>query len=75
MLVVVSKKILKKQLNCITLKVKKAAPTVSKQTKVPPKVKVPMKVSARRSVVVPNQGVVGIRVGARKTATRTISLP
>ena len=70
-----SKKTLKKQSNCIAPKVKKAASTVPKQIKAPPKVKAPMKVSARRSVVVPNQGVVGIRVGARKTATCTISLP
>ena len=71
----VSKKTLKKQLNYTVPKAKKAAPTVSKQTKVPPKTKVPMKISARRSIVVLNQGVVGIRVGVRKTATRTISLP
>ncbi len=75
MLAVVSKKTPKKQLNSTVPKAKKAALTVLKQTKAPPKTKALIKVSARRSVVVPDQGVVTLVVVVTKTSSHTITLP
>jgi len=49
---IASKKTLKKQLNSTIPKAKKAAPTALKPTKAPPKTKAPIKVLARRSVVI-----------------------
>ena len=70
-----AKKALKEQQNRMGTKAKKAAPTVLKRTKALHKVKAPVKVSVRRNVVVPDQGVVVMGGGVRKTATRTITLP
>ena len=56
-------------------KAKKAAPTVPKQPRALLKVKAPIKVSARRSIIVPNPLEVVVVPEARKTATRTITRP
>ncbi len=54
---------------------KKAALTMSKRTKAHSKVKEVIKVFAQHSVLVLDQGVVTVKVGARRTATCTITLP
>jgi hypothetical protein len=54
---------------------KKAAKAVPKPTKALLKVKAPVKVSARRSVIVPDPTVVVVVPEARKSATRTITRP
>ena len=56
-------------------KAKKAAPTVLKQPRALPKVKAPVKVSARRSIMVPDPREVVVVQEARKTATRIITRP
>ena len=56
-------------------KAKKAAPTVLKQPRALLKVKAPIKVSARRSIIVPDPLEVVVVPEARKTATRTITCP
>jgi hypothetical protein len=71
----VAKKIPKTQPNCTVPKAKKAAPRVSNRTKVLPKVKAPVELPVQPNVVLPDQGVVPMVVGARKTAMRIISLP
>jgi hypothetical protein len=71
----VAKKILKKQPNCTVPKAKKAAPRVSNRIKVLPKGKGSVGVSVQPNVVIPDQEVVPMVVGVRRTATRTISLP
>ena len=71
----VAKKTPKTQPNCTVPKAKKAAPRVSNRTKALPKVKAPVELPVQPNVVLPDQGVVPMVVGARKTATRTISLP
>jgi len=70
-----AKKALKEQQKSTAQQAKKAASTMPKRTKALPKVKAPVQVSTRHSIVVPNPGVVAMVVGARKTATRTINLP
>jgi Skp family chaperone for outer membrane proteins len=70
-----AKKAQKEQQNCMVTKAKKAAPTVPKLPKALLKVKAPVKVSARRSVIVPDPTVVVMVPEARKTATRTITRP
>jgi hypothetical protein len=47
---------------------------VSNRTKVLPKVKALVEVPVQPNVAVPDQGGIPIVVGARRTATRTISL-
>ncbi|PMD31228.1 DDE-domain-containing protein [Hyaloscypha variabilis F] len=69
------KKALQEEQNSTAPKAKKAAPTVSKQPKPAPGVKAPVKLSSRRSVVVPAPSVVDVVVEARRTATRTITRP
>jgi len=69
------KKALQEEQNFIAPKAKKAAPTVSKQPKLAPRVKALVKLSLRRSVVVLAPSVVDVVVEARKTATRTITRP
>jgi hypothetical protein len=56
-------------------KVKKAASTVLKQPRALPKVKAPVKVSIRRSIIVPDLREVVVVPEARKTATRIITRP
>jgi chemotaxis response regulator CheB len=70
-----AKKTPKKQADCTVSKAKNAASTMPKGPKALPKVKAPVPVSTRHSIVVPDPGVVAMVVGARKIATRTITLP
>ena len=69
-----AKKALKEQQKSTAQQAKKAASNMPKRIKALPKVKALVQVSTRRSVVVPDPGVVAMVVGARKTATRTINL-
>ena len=59
----------------MVIEAKKAAEAVLKRTKAPPKVKAPVKISARRSVIIPNPRVEVVVPEASKTATRTITRP
>ena len=70
-----AKKALKEQQNSMGTKAKKAAPTVLKQPRALLKVKAPIKVSARRSIIVLDPLEVVVVPEARKTATRTITRP
>ena len=56
-------------------KAKMAALTVPKLPKALPKVKALVKVSARRSVIVPDPTIIVVVPEVRKTATRTITRP
>jgi hypothetical protein len=56
-------------------KAKKATPTVLKQPRALPKVKALIKVSIRRSIIVPNPLEVVVVPEARKTATWIITRP
>ena len=70
-----AKKAQKEQQKSIAIEAKKAAKAVLKPKKALPKVKALVKVSARRSIIVPNPTVVVVVPEARKSATRTITRP
>ena len=70
-----AKKAQKEQQKSMAVEAKKAAKAVPKPKKALPKVKAPVKVSARRSIIVPNPTVVVVVPEARKSATRTITRP
>ncbi len=70
-----AKKAQKEQQKAIAAKAKKAAKAMPKQRKALPKVKAPVNMSARRSVLIPDPTVVVVVPEARKTATRTITRP
>jgi hypothetical protein len=71
----VAKKTPKKQPNYTIPKAKKATTRVSNWIKVLPKGKGLVGVSIQPNVVIPDQEVVPMVVGARRIATRIISLP
>ncbi|KAE9364869.1 hypothetical protein N431DRAFT_497269 [Stipitochalara longipes BDJ] len=70
-----AKKALKEQQNHMGTKAKKATSTMPKQPRALPKVKAPVKVSIRHSIIVPDPREVVVVPEARKTATRIITRP
>ena len=70
-----TKKAQREQHKAMAAEAKKAIKAMAKRTKALPKVKAPIKTSARRSIIIPDPRVEVVVPEARKTATRIITQP